>query len=53
MAVKRKNLSEWSDDALIRKYEELKDLLTPNGERWEELRALLEIEREFTLREDR
>lgn len=50
--VHHKKYVKWSDDKLIEKSEELKDLLTPNGNNWDELMELLEIERELTLREE-
>jgi hypothetical protein len=43
---------KWTDEDLINKSEELKDLFTPNGNKWDELTELLEIERELTLREE-
>jgi hypothetical protein len=38
-------------DILINRREVLMDLFTPNGDRWDELTELLEIERELTKRE--
>lgn len=43
---------KWTDDALVKRSEQLKDFFTPNGHNQEELEELLEIERELTLREE-
>jgi len=37
-----------SIDEVIRRREELMDMLTPNGNLWDELTELLEIERQLT-----
>ena len=50
--VRTKPYVSMSDDELVKKSEELKDLFTPNGNNWDELTELLEIERELTLREE-
>lgn len=47
-----KNFRTKTDYELIERSEELKDLFTPNGNKWNELMELLEIERELTLREE-
>lgn len=47
-----KNLLTKTDEQLIKRSEDLKDLFTPNGNNWDQLTELLEIERELTLRED-
>jgi len=50
--VRTKPYVAMDDEDLIQRSEELKDLFTPNGNNWDELTELLEIERELTLRED-
>lgn len=45
------DVADMTDDELIMVSEALKDELTPNGNKWEMLQELLEIERELTLRE--
>lgn len=39
-------------DKIIKRREELMDLFTPNGNNWEELMELLELERQLTLEEE-
>jgi len=40
-----------TNEDLIAQSEQFKDMFTPNGNKWDELMELLEIERELTLRE--
>lgn len=47
----KNDIENWSDDHLIKRSEKLKDLFTPNGQLWDELMELLEIERQLTKRE--
>lgn len=39
-------------DKIIKRREELMDLFTPNGNNWDELMELLELERQLTLEEE-
>jgi hypothetical protein len=49
----QERLKQEDDDHLIEMREHLMDKLTPNGNLWDELQELLDIEREITLRETR
>lgn len=50
--ARQEKIKKLSNDELLEKREELMDLLTSYGNKWDELQELLEIERQLTLREE-
>lgn len=46
------DVRENETDKIIKRREELMDLFTPNGNNWDELMELLELERQLTLEEE-